>query len=203
VFFIAAGLSVILIGAYLAVTIRAPADANPQCNDLGECDPVTAPPLLNGTLFRGDLGWQVQFSPSYWKIVDQGADAVQLQDVDGYPVWVAIEAVSADTEPQVLLDAKVEALSKQILGMEETTQAEIAITNPGVGDRHGPGAVYTGTVDSPQGPSTPVVVAVMAATDNEVTAVVAVVSEKKNFGYAASQADSILNTFLYPSETNV
>jgi hypothetical protein len=203
VLFVGVGLAAILIVAYLAVLSNAPATAGPECNDLGECDPVTAPPLLNGTLFQGDLGWQLQFSPSYWKIVDQAGDAVQLQDVDGNPIFISIEAADGSTDPEKLLKAKTDALGETILGMEESTEAEVSITNPGVGDRHGPGAVYTGTVDSPQGPSTPVVVAVMAATDGDVTAVVAVVADKRNYGYAAQQADSILNTFLYPSEINV
>ena len=200
--FVAVGLSAILIAAYLAVLSNAPAAVAPQCNDLGECDPVTAPALLNGTLFEGDLGWQVQFSPTYWKMTDQDADALQLQEAGGHSLWMTIEAVSGDKDPQSILDQKTDALGDTILGMKETTDKDVAITNPGVGDRHGPGHVYTGTVDSPQGPSTPVLVAVMAATDGNVTAVVTVVVDTKNFAYAAQTADSVLNTFLYPSEIN-
>ncbi|HET7482859.1 MAG TPA: hypothetical protein VFK89_08360 [Actinomycetota bacterium] len=202
VLFVGAGLSVVLIVAYLAVLSNAPAADQPDCQDQ-QCDPVTAPALVNGTLFQGDLGWQVQYSPEYWKAVDEGADSLQLQDVGGHPVWVTIEATSGDTDPQALFDDKVKTLSEQILGMKETNVPEFAITNPGVGDRHGPGALYTGTVDSPQGPSTPVGVAVMSATDGDVTVVVSVVADQKNYGYAAQQGDSILNTFLYPSETDV
>jgi hypothetical protein len=75
-----------------------------------------------------------------------------------------------------------------------------AILSPMVGDVHGVGGLYQGTVDSPQGPST-VYAVVMAASDGTDSVVLTVLTnlDRDNLG-VLFLVDAIQNTFSFQSE---
>ena len=72
-----------------------------------------------------------------------------------------------------------------------------------VGYRDGVGGAYTGAADTPQGPGQPFAAVIMAAGDDETTAFVSLLTDEQDEEIRSAiygEVDSILNTFLYPSE---
>ena len=108
-------------------------------------------------------------------------------------------AVAAqEATPGQLIDARLSDLRQVVFSMAQDLSARDEILDPGVGYLPGAGSLWQGVVDTGQGPSSPVVMAVMAATDGTVTAVVSVVADARVKQRAFQAADSVLNLFTSP-----
>jgi hypothetical protein len=200
IFFVAVALSAILIVAFLAISSNAPDLPEGQCDTFSDCRPLTAPALVTGRLVTGGVGHEFSFDDEQWAALTEEDNFMELQEASGAPVWLQIEAVPADeADPAGLVQAKLDALAGVVSQLGEVTAPEFTITSPGVGYHRGEGGLYAGTLEA-QGQSVPVAVAVMAASDGEITALATMISAQEIYEPAASLTDGVLNTFLYPSE---
>ena len=195
----------ILIVAYQVIRLLAPHPAPPPCAPGGPCGaPPQGSALAEQTTWRsGALGFAFDYDPNLWTVDSQSAHAVVLRSNEtGSPFFVWVDAVGASgARPEDLVATRVQDLGNTILGLAQDTSARGQILGPAIGYLPGVGARYDGQVDTPQGPGGRVAVAVMAATDGRITAVVSVVTDAAASRRAFAQADSMLNTFLWPSET--
>ncbi|MGH2808523.1 MAG: hypothetical protein ACRDKT_14745 [Actinomycetota bacterium] len=200
VFFVAVALAAILIVAYLAIATNAPAEPEGQCDSFSDCRPLTAPALVTGRLVTGELGYEFSFDDDQWAAITEEGDFTELQEASGAPLWLQIEAVPAsEADPAGLVQAKLDALGSVVSQLGEVTGPEFVITSPGVGYHRGEGGLFAGTLEA-QGQSVPVAVAVMSASDGEITAIATMIAGQDIYEPAASITDGVLNTFLYPSE---
>jgi hypothetical protein len=203
IFFVAVALSAILIVAYFAISTNAPDAPTSQCDTFSDCRPLTAPALVTGHLVEGDLGYEFSFDDDQWAALTEEGDFTEIQEASGAPLWLQVEAVPADeADPAGVIEAKLEALGGVVSQLSEVTSPEFTITSPGVGTHRGEGGLYAGTLEA-QGQSVPVAVAVMSATDGEITALVTMITGQEIYEPAAQITDGVLNTFLYPSERDV
>jgi hypothetical protein len=200
IFFVAVALSATLIVAYLAIATNAPDAPTSQCDTFSDCRPLTAPALVTGHLIEGELGYEFSFDDEQWAALTEEGDFTEIQEAGGAPVWLQIEAVPvSEADPAALVAAKLDALGSVVSQLAEVTAPEFTITSPGVGTHRGVGGLFAGTLDA-QGQSVPVAVAVMAASDGEITAIATMIAGQEIFEPAAQITDGVLNTFLYPSE---
>lgn len=199
--FVELGLIVLLGFAFALIKLQEPPAPEARCENPGECEPVTvADPLIHGKLFEGELGHQFNHSDDFWAVIEEGPNNIQLQEQGGAPLWILIEAVpTSEQEPEAFLDAQLDDLEAAVSELGEVTDPELIITNPQVGSQHGVGGLFAGTL-SAQGQSVPVAVAAMAASRDDITVGVIVVAGQEIYEPAAQLADSVLNTFLYPSQ---
>jgi hypothetical protein len=204
------GFVVLILIVIQIVRALAPGPTPTPCVGGGPCGapPTGAPPsgpqagllaLTPEQLWRSsDLGYEFDFDPKLWSIQKESAtDVILRSNEPGSPFLVWISGVQAsEATPDQLMAARFRDLRSQVLGLERNDGAPIL--GPAIGYLRGVGARYVGQVDSPQGPGVHVDVDIMAATDRGVTAAVAVVSDHGATEEALQQADSLLNTFLWP-----
>jgi hypothetical protein len=198
------GFVLLIIIVIQVVRALAPGPKAPDCPSGSPCG---APPTTPLTLAQeqlwtsSDIGFEFDFDPKLWTIDSQSATAVVLTSNEpGSPffVWFA-GAQATDASPIELRDRLAGALADKILGLQEDTGAPIL--GPAVGYLAGVGARYVGQVDSPQGPGEQVDVSIMAATDGSITTGVAVVTAHEASREAYGQADSLINTIVWPGGT--
>jgi hypothetical protein len=103
-------------------------------------------------------------------------------------------ATAAQATPSALLSAKVGALRSDLLGMQTDSSPNDQLLGTHVGAITGPGAVYKGTINTPQAPDTTLPIALMAASNRRLTILVTVVSDPQNVVFIYQQADGIVNS---------
>jgi hypothetical protein len=205
-------LAVVLgITAFL-VTQSEPAPPKPDC-EVPPCGPPPkpspppngpplSPALVAGTPFESKSGYRLEFDPSLWRISNRTATDVELKVLnENVTVIVRISAQPAgDAQPQDALDAQVDSLQGDILGLAEDTTPSSLVLEPSVGYRSGVGGAFTGVADTPQGPGSPVTAIVTAATDGDQTITFTLITDDQVRKAAFSVTDSLMNTFRFPSE---
>ena len=103
--------------------------------------------------------------------------------------------------PKALVQQKVKSLGDVVLGLaEESDPSRQLPGKPIVGHRQGVGVVMNGTINTPQGPAANVDVVVLAATDNQITIRVTIVTDDDLRDAAFSVSDSILNSIQWPAD---
>jgi hypothetical protein len=198
------GFVLLIIIVIVVVRALAPGPKTPDCPAGSPCGapPTTPVALAQEQLWTSsDLGFEFDFNPRLWTIDSQSATAVVLSSNEpGSPffVWFA-GAPASDASPLDLRDRLAGALADKILGLQEDTSAPIL--GPAIGYLDGVGARYVGQIDSPQGPGEQVDVSIMAATDGAITTAIAVVTAHQTSEEAYGQADSLINTVLWPGAT--
>jgi hypothetical protein len=206
----AGALAGILVVTLVIVLARGQDPPRPDCPPApAPCSaPPTVFPLVNGVVWRSDeLGYQFEYDAELWAVAEQDGRSVKLRANDQrFEVVLWVAAVPAgDASAQALLDDRLAELGNDILGLTTDAAPTRQLLGSNIGYVDGPGGSFAGTADTPQGPGSPVTVAVMAASDGQITAVASVVSDigdedqirRITFGLA----DSILNTFQWPSDT--
>jgi hypothetical protein len=187
----------------LSTVLRQPVPPAPSCPEVVNCgNPPLGPGLVTGTLWRSaDLGFTIEFSPGLWEVADEDGRNLKLVFRDSrFLAYIWVQGVNAsEATPQELLERRVDDLGRGILGLADVEPKD-RLLGPNVGYVDGPGGAFAGTADTPQGPGSPVAVAVMAATDGRVSAVVSIVTDTPARTFAFGKADSVFNTFLFPSE---
>ncbi len=170
--------------------------------------PCGSPPILARALyttFPGFNTWQsskygyaLRYNSQQWSVARQGATGVQLQTNDGSGLLAITAAGTAS--PQALLNAETSSLQGQLLGFTSDNDPRDQLLGTNVGLRPGPGAVYTGTISSPQGPEAPVAIAIVAAAKNGVTIAAATIASADDPGSRAAvyqQADDIIDSIVW------
>ena len=192
------------VGALVAV-LSAPAPRTPACQPGIPCG---APPVVAHALtsqidqpFQGYATWQspglgyaLTYDPTYWKVEGQNADSVELQFADGLSTIVINGSPASQGTPAAALSAKVGVLRGDLLGMQTDTSTDDQLLGSHIGVIAGPGAVYKGTINTPQAPDTTVAIAFMAASNSRVTILATVVADPRNLGIVYQMADGIINS---------
>jgi hypothetical protein len=192
------------IGVLVAV-LSAPPTRTPACQPGIPCG---APPVVAHALtaqidapFQGyatwrspGLGYALTYQTQDWKIEGGNADSLELQSADGVSTIVINGVTAAQATPSALMSAKVGALRGDLLGMQMDTSPNDQLLGTHVGTIAGPGAVYKGTINTPQAPNTTVPIALMAASNSRLTILATVVSDPRNVAFTYQQADGIVNS---------
>ncbi len=198
-------LSVVVAAAFGIGALAAPPPRKPPCRPGVPCG---TPPIVAQALFTfpGYTAWQstgLGYALRYnkqWSIGSQSADAVTLNAAGGIGL-IDVRAVrSSEGTPAAMIVTEVSALRRQLLGLAHDTQPADQILGTNVGLIPGPGAVYAGTVASPQGPQQPVSVVVLAASSDGLTIGVTVVAPGNNPGnqqVVYQQADDVINSIQF------
>ena len=202
------GILAVLMSIGLVAVLVTDPDRKPPCPKGDEIcgkppKPATAA-LVNGVLWKSDLGAQMEYYPNLWTVVEKDPRDLKLKlnipgrsDLDLF-VWVRV-APAADADLKELTDDRIGALDDDILALKQDTSLAAEILSPAVGYVDGVGAAYQGAADTPQGPGNPVHVLLMASADDKVSAIVTAAStssERNLFGLA----DTLLNTCRFPSQ---
>ena len=80
----------------------------------------------------------------------------------------------ADSSVDELVSAWEDALNQRVLGLSVADGSPDRIMAPGLGFLRGDGGAFTGTLDSPSGPSSPADVAILAAGDGKTNVVLSI-----------------------------
>jgi hypothetical protein len=151
------------------------------------------------TIWRSTgLGFSLRYPSNQWSVSSQDANDLALQFSDG-SVLIINAASSSSDGPAALIAAKLSSLRGQLLGLAADSNIADQLLGTNVGFIPGPGGVYTATITTPQGPQTPVHVALLAATNAGVS-IVATVVTPNNLGPGsaiAQGADDIINSIDY------
>ena len=126
------------------------------------------------TLANDRLSVVIAFDPYQWSEGSNAGDELKL--TANYPkygrpeLWI-VGALAGDRAPDRLMDEHLTRLKDRFLGLARNTAPANAIQDPEIGFERGGAvsAVYAGTTDSPQGPGSPVLIFIEAATDGRVT----------------------------------
>jgi hypothetical protein len=140
------------------------------------------------------LGYALTYQSQDWKIEGENADSLELQGADGVSTIVINGIAATQATPAALMSAKVSALRGDLLGMQTDTSPDDQLLGTHIGAIAGPGAVYKGTINTPQAPDTTVPIALMAASDSRLTILATVVSDPQNVAFVYQQADGIINS---------
>ncbi len=203
----AAATAGIASAAVAIAVLAAPPAPQPRCHRGRFCG---APPVLPHVLthalvtFPGYTGWRssalgfgLRFSSRDWQISSQSAGTLVLQAGDGFSLLELSALPAASATPARALEAKVNSLAAQLLGMVRDPDPSDQLLGANVGLRPGRGAVYRGTVNTPQGPRAPVAVAIMAATNGRITVVATTIAPGNDIGQRAAvytRADDVINS---------
>jgi len=205
-------LIVLILAIALAIALKR-GNPPPPCQADRPCAaPPVGPRAFVATPWRSrELGFEFEYDSDVFKVAaEDGRSARLTLKNSGSNVEMVVSGVpAAEAGPDKALHDRLASLSNQIVGLAEDRDSATRIAGPSIGYTHGVGGSYRGTVNVPQGPSTPVVIAAMAAGDGRTTAVVSLVvpqparlSEDDLFNflqYYRSQGDLALKTFRWNS----
>ena len=154
-----------------------------------------APQEFGTTWTSSELGFSIQYDEGIWTVRDQDARSVVLTAARGNVAVVIAGEPAGDATPEQAANAELDRLGQQILGLTEETDPSLQLPGqPIVGYQPGIGNLFAGTLDNPQGPSTAVHSAILAATDDHITLLVSVTTVDQLIKPAFQAVDSMLNT---------
>jgi hypothetical protein len=199
------GLALLVGAALLAVGLMNPSKAKPPCSFGQPCPPPQGRPrALRGTLWKSDLGFQVEYS-AFWHASQKSGDAIVLESDAG----LLVVAGQKGTDDRGLFDDKLSVL-KRNFNLVKSNDPAREVLNPNVGYQPGIGQDYCGNATTNSGGVVPVDTVAQAGTKDGVSAFTAFVSidckktnNDRKSPIAASElgiADQLLNTFRWPSE---
>jgi len=149
-------------------------------------------------------GVSFEYDGEIWEVAQQNAGFVLLSAFNGAVAYIVEAARADELDVQRLFDARRALLKQNLLGFAlDEEPARLLIGDAILGHRKGIGALFSGTIDSAQGPSTDFAVAEVAATDGQIVAVstILVPAEARDFGLQL--ADSINNSLTWPTDAVV
>jgi hypothetical protein len=141
--------------------------------------PPPQPALSNSAAWQSlGLGYRFEYNAARLEVVSEGMTGVELELRGEHAGRVSVTAARAGTlTPEALLDKELSRIRKTVLGLTRDSTDATQIFGPMLGYIDGVGGSYRGTSDTPQGPSRPVTVAAVAATDRNLVAVLTFVLE--------------------------
>ena len=159
-----------------------------------------APRLVHGTSWASSaLGFTLEYDEGIWSLENEGSNGLYLIAANGNVAVTVVGYPAGEVSPRDAFQREVNRLGDTVLGLtEEPDEARKLPGTPVIGYEPGVGTAFTGTLNSPQGPGSNVSVAVLAATDSQITIVVNVITIDSLREPAFAAADSILNTVHWP-----
>ncbi len=203
-----------LVGlAVLGIVVAKPGTVNPPCRPDKPCGtpPSRAPRLVVGTIWHSTLGFEMEYYTRILKVMKKDDRNLALRlEIPSRPeldlfLWVTV-APSTEATPLQLAEDRLSFFRGNTLGFKSDPNSKHELLSPLVGDVHGIGGSYAGTIDSPQGPGQSLEVLLAAATDGRQSAVVSVATSmpEQSSGDSPypifSLADTLMNTFRWPGE---
>jgi hypothetical protein len=202
---LAGGFAALVAVAVLLAVLLEPAAPKPPCPRGKPCgEPPQAEPLVNAQVWRSpELGFALEYSGEKWKIRSQDGRSLHLASTEG-DMALSIEGARAgDAAPRALLDQRLDQVRKRTLGLADDTEPAHRVLSPVVGLHAGVGGAFRAAVDTPQGTTAPLGIALMAAGNDRVSIVVVAATgttSEHNRDVFFSRADSILNTLRMPGD---
>jgi pSer/pThr/pTyr-binding forkhead associated (FHA) protein len=190
----------IAVGVSSAVVSALAPDGPKKCALDQPCQgPPTAEPLANATRYRSEsLGYSFQYDDESLQVGDQSDTGVEL---NGDSISIDFEGSPAsEVSPEQAVQAKLDDIGSLFVGLEEDLRPEKQIFQPTVGYHEGVGSAYAGTENSPQGPGTSVRVVVMAASDDQTTVLVTVVTDSPDDESVLGFAGDAIKTLRFPTD---
>lgn len=170
-----------------------------------------SPPLVTSPVAtNAALGYSVEYTDGWWEPEPADPRDIRLRipsPDQGNPLLWIHAAPAEEATPDQLIAQQLAALTSNIVGLTTDERPANAVMDPEIGFVRGNRAVYTGNVDSPQGPGDPVVIFMEASTDGRLTVAAALVLvgdftlDTSGEGYPAwyrRLADGVLNSFSWP-----
>lgn len=195
---------------FLIAVLAAPGSPKPRCKTHLQCGAPPLAPQASLPTFAGytpwvssALGYSLRFLSNQWQVSQQNSDAVELQSPDGSSLVIVQGEPASQDSPAALLNNQLSSLKGELLGLSTDSAPADQVLGTQVGLRPGPGAAYTATVSSPQGPQEPVDLALMAASDGHITIVVTAIAPSDNLDQKASAyqgADDIIDSIQWPGQ---
>src|SRR4029079_4755441 len=102
-------------------------------------------------------------------------------------IWVT-GARAADSSVDALVPDRRNALAQRVLGLSEDDGSADRVMAPGLGFVRGEGGAFTGTLDSPTGPSGPANLAILAAGDGKTNVVMSILITGQNLDHDRVQS---------------
>jgi hypothetical protein len=211
--------------AAVAAYVVTQGKGGPDCPDPNIPCPGAAPGLLAARVVAGEpagqiadapfpagsvtgdqaLGYNLEFDAN-WEINRQEPGLLLLSGFGG-AVALLVEGVPASQmNPEQIFEARRGLLSQALLGFTPNTDPDDQLIGvPIIGHRPGIDVpdLFGGALDTPQGPTVDMAIAVVAATDGQITMVVTafVPTEIRDLGLSA--ADTVINSFVWPTDVVV
>ena len=191
--------------AGLALPASAPMAAVPA-------QPADRHPFADWQLYQDPAtGFSVEFDPDLWSISNQNAGMLVLQALSGNVVLLFDVGQAGQWSPEALLNAERDLWSQRLLGLAEDAEpARALLGDPILGYRDGVSGLFSGTLDTSQGPTLDMTVAVVAATDDTITAAAVLITpvalplnqggELEVRDIVLGWADTVINTFTWPAD---
>jgi uncharacterized protein DUF2510 len=199
-------LAVVLVVSVLAVVALAPRIRQPDCDPDRPCGspPTGSPALSVGTVYESpDLGFRLEYDDEIWDRADQDGRSVTLRFTGTDAVLEVGGAPADEATPESLLEGQFDSLGERVQSLTVDSDPTHKILGPRVGFRDAIGGAYTGVSDTPQGPSQPISLVVMAARDDEIATYLTVLTSEEDSGakpVVYEEVDAVMNTMRYPSE---
>lgn len=146
-------------------------------------------------------GFSFEYDPAIWSVQQSDEGYVLMSGFNGALAYI-VEAAPADRfDVQALFNARRDLLAQRLLGFQlDREPSRLLLGNALLGHRKGIGALFGGTLDSPQGPSTDFAVAEVAATDGQIVAVATIITPAQARKEGLSHADTLNSSFTWPSD---
>lgn len=225
--------AVVLLGAVLVAAVVAFAQGEkrdqPPCPDpdlpcASVVVPVSAPvafapaqegarhPFATWEVHKDSAtGFSVEFDPTFWSVGQQNDGFLVLEALSGNVTLLFDVGRASDWSPDALLSSQRDFWSQRLLGFAEDDEpGRQLLGEPFLGYRDGVGGLFSGTIDTSQGPTVDMTVAAVAATDEQITAVAVLITpvalplqqggQLEIRDIALSLADDVVNTFTWPAD---
>lgn len=199
-------LGIVLAAGLAAGALAAAQIASPRCRPGVPCG---TPPLAlsrppHYTVWRSaGLGFSLRYDGRHWVAAGEGPGQLTLQPAGGGVGALIVQAApAAQASPAALASGEVGSLKGQLLGLAADPDPSDQLLGTNIGFTPGPGAAYTATASTPQGPQSPVSLAVIAAGDSRISIVVTVIAPGNDAAERASvyqSADDIINSIRWPA----
>jgi hypothetical protein len=172
------GLAIVVAAAIVLLLANEPAPPKAPCKPLQPCVLSRNPGELSlGKLWMSrELRYSFEYPGDLLTVASEDGRSVQL-GVRGtrleIQIWIA-GARAGESSVAELVTQRRNALAQRVLGLSEDNDSADRVMAPGLGFIRGSGGAYTGTLDSPSGPSSPANVAILAAGDGKINVVMSI-----------------------------
>jgi hypothetical protein len=160
-----------------------------------------AQPFPAGNLTADEsLGYSLEFDAN-WE-VSQNNPGMLLLGGFGGAVALLVEGVPAQQmSVDQIFEARRSLLEQGLLGFAPNTDPDETLLGvPIVGHRPGKAGLFGGALDTPQGPSVDMSIAIVAATDGQITMVVTAFVPTEILDLGMGAADTIINSIVWPTD---
>jgi hypothetical protein len=153
--------------------------------------------VLGGSVWRSStLGYGFEYDPDLWDLdLSQSTDKFALFDSLQFNGQLVVEATTADTTPDELIDQELAVIDSFMIGRTKDKDDYDAVLDPSIGYVRGTSAVFSGILLGTDGtPVAPGGVTIMASTNGRITVVVVVVAAQPDERLGSDTYQHLLRT---------